>query len=815
MNPIEIFLSYSHQDETLMQELVKHLSTLQRQGTIRAWHEQEITAGSERAEQIARHLESAGIILLLISSDFLASDYRYSVELTRAMERHNAKQARVIPVILRPVDWKGAPFSKLKALPANGLPITKWTNQDDGFLNVVEGIRKAIDHPQDDDIDSLVQAVSQKLSANIQKRCGTMRVLDMEQKITIDSIYTMVNILEKVSRNQRISVENLLDGCDLTEFDRLSLGRVRQERIPGVEAVQRHEKLLILGKPGAGKTTFLKWLALQCKEGELFVDRVPLFVTLKEFAEAEGQPTLIEFMSQPFAECGIEEAQATVERVLGARRGFVFLDGLDEVRAEDSDRILNTIRRTSEQLDGNQFVMTCRIAAKEYTFEQFTEVEVADFNKEQIADFVDKWFQPNDPIKAKEFPAELEKHPGLQELATNPLLLTLLCLVFEEQAGFPANRSELYKEGVDVLLKKWDIKRNIRRQQVYKQLSLQRKEDLLSQIACTAFVRSEYFFKQKFVEEEIRDYIRNLPNASDDPEALQLDSEAVLKSIEAHHGLLVERARGIYSFSHLTFQEYFTARQFKEKSEGEFSDLVCHITQKRWREIFLLTVGMLKNADKLLQAMKKEVDCLLAQDEELQQFLNWVEQKSRSVDAPYKPASIRAFYFYLYYFANDLDHSLDRNFNPDNTLDLALDRALAVKFSSASSQASSSRIDFYRNFDRFRVFDRVLILAHDSELQQKLREIKDKLPYIDSWEGYKQWWKDNGQTWIDQLSAVMIQYRNIGHNWQFTRTQEKLLQQYYDANILLVDCLNSDCYVSREVRDDIEATLLLPYDRTR
>jgi predicted NACHT family NTPase len=834
MKPIEIFISYSHQDEALMQKLVKHLSNLRQQGIVQAWHKQEITAGSERTKQIDQRLESAEIILLLISSDFLASDYRYSVELARAMERHEAREACVIPVILRPVDWQDSPFSKLQTLPTNRLPITKWTNQDDGFLNVVKGIRRAISPPLYD-IDVIVQSVREKISGDIQKRCGTMRVLDMEQPITIDSIYTTVNILEKVSSYQRISLENLLDGCDLTDFDRLSLGRVRQERIPGVEAVRRHDKLLILGKPGAGKTTFLKWLALQCKESELYHDRVPMFVTLKEFAEASGQPTLLEFLAQQLENCGIEAALDTVECLLRSGRGFVFLDGLDEVRVEDSDRILNTIRRASEQFDGNQFVMTCRIAAKEYTFEQFTEVEVADFNAEQIADFTNKWFLPNDPTKAEEFPKELEKHPGLQELATNPLLLTLLCLVFEEQAGFPANRSELYKEGVDVLLKKWDVKRNIKREQVYKQLSLQRKEDLLSQVAFMTFMRSEYFFKQKFVEEEIRDYICNLPNASDDPEALQLDSEAVLKSIEAQHGLLVERARGIYSFSHLTFQEYFTARQFKEKSEGNFADLVCHITEKRWREIFILTVGMLKNADKLLLVMKEAIDHIPAQNKKLQEFLAWVEQKSCSVDAPYKPAAIRAFYFGRHLDLDrhpDLDRHLDRHLVRNLALDLDLAQNLALDLDLARvlaraldltyralDLARNLALDLVRNLDLARNLarnlDRALARNLDPELQQQLQKLKNQLPSINHWEGYIQWLTTNGQTWTEQLRTVMVQYRNIGHDWRFTQAQKELLQQYYDANQLLVACLNSDCYVSREVRNAIEARLLLPCDRTR
>jgi predicted NACHT family NTPase len=376
-------------------------------------------------------------------------------------------------------------------------------------------------------LDAFVRELRQKVSPNIQKRCGTMRVLDMDQPITIDSIYTSVNILEKISRNQRFSIEELWNGCDRENFDRFMLGNVNQKRIPGLEAVNKHEKLLILGKPGAGKTTFLKWLGLQCIAGQLQQERIPFFVTLKEFSEADGNPSLVDFLATQLTESGVAHAKSIVEEVLQEGRSLILLDGLDEVRLNDHYRVINTIHQTSEQFNRNQFVMTCRIAAKEYTFVHFTEVEVADFDAEQIADFAFKWFHSKDPIKAKEFPGELKAYPGLQELATNPLLLTLLCLVFEERAGFPANRSELYEEGLDVLLKKWDVKRNIKREDAYKQLSLKRKEDLLSQIAYETFQRSDYFFKQKFVENQIQDYIRNLPNVSNEPKTLQLDSEDI------------------------------------------------------------------------------------------------------------------------------------------------------------------------------------------------------------------------------------------------------------------------------------------------
>ena len=142
---IEVFFSYAHEDEKLRDELAKHLKLLERQQVISAWHDRQITAGTEWKGQIDNHLETAKIILLLVSSDFLASDYCYDIELKRAMERHEAREARVIPVILREVDWKGAPFGKLQALPRNAEPVTNWSNRDQAFADIARGIRRAVE----------------------------------------------------------------------------------------------------------------------------------------------------------------------------------------------------------------------------------------------------------------------------------------------------------------------------------------------------------------------------------------------------------------------------------------------------------------------------------------------------------------------------------------------------------------------------------------------------------------------------------------------------------------------------------------------
>jgi hypothetical protein len=144
-NSIEVFICYAHEDESMMKELATHLGALQRQGLFDVWHNREIGAGTEWAQEIDKHLNTAQIILLLISQYFLNSDYCYLVEMERALERHERGDARVIPIILHPVYYAKAPFAKLQPLPTNGKPAIgpDWYNLNWALFDVVEGIRKA------------------------------------------------------------------------------------------------------------------------------------------------------------------------------------------------------------------------------------------------------------------------------------------------------------------------------------------------------------------------------------------------------------------------------------------------------------------------------------------------------------------------------------------------------------------------------------------------------------------------------------------------------------------------------------------------
>jgi internalin A len=140
---LRLFCSYSHKDEELRKQFEVHLKLLERRGVISSWHDRLIGAGQEWKDQISENLEQADIIVLLVSADFIASDYCYDIEMTRALERHEGDEARVIPVIVRDVDWSDAPFHKLQGLPRNGKAVRLWPDRDAAWRNVVEGIKAA------------------------------------------------------------------------------------------------------------------------------------------------------------------------------------------------------------------------------------------------------------------------------------------------------------------------------------------------------------------------------------------------------------------------------------------------------------------------------------------------------------------------------------------------------------------------------------------------------------------------------------------------------------------------------------------------
>lgn len=641
----------------------------------------------------------------------------------------------------------------------------------------------------DDNIDAIVERMREILREKIQHQCGTLRLLDVAFPVNLDDIYVEVNI------QQQREAQRWLELSDWqTDWEKLL-----PKRVSALEAVAKYDKLTILGKPGSGKTTFLQYLALQA-------NLLPIFIQLKDFAvEIKNGTSLLEYISEELEICGI----TGVEKLLTSGRMLILLDGLNETQ-KDSDAVLQQIRAFSARYYKNKYAIATRTGAFSHQLQGFVEVEIADFNQQQIEAFATKWFvavaQNNQ--KACEFikQLKLEKNRLIRELAATPLLLNFVCWVFDAKANFPQQRAKLYREALDILLFRWDRARGIQRDEV--------DLKLLSYLATVTFEQGEYF-DQAQIERYIADYLLQLPDA-------QL-SETVLTSLD--RGVLVERSRGIYSFSRL-IQAYLTAKQIANSGLPALQQLVTHITENHRREIFLIVAEMLSNADALLQMMKQQIDALLAGDETLQQFLKWVNQKSWSFQENRQLAAVRAFNFCLActldrYLALALNVGIDDRFPPlpDFTLSFVEtldsnffdtpDLAFAIEFDRKLKAPDYTLEPALRrlcelelivscalNFDLAR--DRDLAL----ELQNSLQQLKAKVPQdVES---------SHFQAWIEQLKAILNTHRDFGHDWHFSDRQKQLLDQYYEANQLLVDCLNSGCQVTNAVRQQIEATLLLP-----
>ncbi|MEH2389693.1 MAG: NACHT domain-containing NTPase [Nostoc sp.] len=670
------------------------------------------------------------------------------------------------------------------------------------------------------DIDKLVQKVRSQRFDKIQDQCGILQLLDINRPVAIDDIYIDVNILESIASQQYLEITEL-QNIDPKKFDRFGLGEADQNHVPGTQAVEKYSKLRVLGKPGIGKTTFLQYLAIQCNQNAFAANQVPIFITLRNFAQESkftNEFSLLNYIRQEFHTSRISDP-SVIETLLNEGRVLLLLDGMDEVVNQQSNAVLSEIRRFSEKYHKNQFVATCRTAVQKFRLRGFTDVEIAPFTLEQIRAFAQKWFVAFPKTNTQDGLAqsiqfiqklELDENWEFRQLVVTPLFLHLACWVFHGQEKFPTKRTDFYKQGLDLVLGKWDEARGIERDDVYRGFLLPQKLKLLSQIAAATFEQGQYFFEQRIVEQYIGEYIQNLTNTPMDAEELQIESEAALKAIEAQHGLLAERARGIFSFSYLAFQEYLTARKivashnlqaFEQALEG----LVSHITDPHWREIFLLTATMLRSADGLVLLMKQQIDTLVAQDPYLQEFLTWASQKSRTIPTQTKDATVRAFYLALSRTPHIASHfALASSLDQGMFLDVALDDLLL-----------ECAIDGNQDFAHIHIcgeaLSNILGIVLDVGLHKSLQKLSDELPNSrQSQERFGLWGQTNYSAWAEQLKMTVINYRNINHEWQFSQQQQQVLQRYYDANQLLLDCLHSNSEVTAAIRQEIEATLLLP-----
>jgi hypothetical protein len=699
---------------------------------------------------------------------------------------------------------------------------------------------------------SFVEQFRLQVQPRILSMCSTMRVLDMSQPMSLKDIYVETQVYEKIKGRRRLDVNTIYKTKVFNRVDpfnlKFNLQEVVQNEVSGLDAATRYSKLAVLGKPGSGKTMFLKHLVLQCLEGEFEPEKIPIFVSFRDLLAFDSSLSILNYITWQLTQDGQPPEVNHITQLLSKGKFFIVIDGLDEVKIVDRQAICQSLRRFTEWFPENRYIISCRHGAQYCNFEQFTEVEVADFQSDQIDDFATKWFESRKIEKSDDFLKKLEESISIQEFSTNPLLLTLLCILFEESTSFPSSRSEIYEEGLDIMLRQWDVERSIEREVGYG-LSQRQEKELLCAIALTTFEHKQYFFKESELEFYINRYVSNISNEV----MLQVNAKKLLKSIETRHGLLVEQAKKVYSFSHLAFQEYLTARKFVFEYDPKISTtmlhhLASHIFEERWREIFLLVAEMSFQADNLVQIIKQQIDAQLGQAVDVKDFLNWINCKAQSVvihssqawsqasnlskeihitkepfsdpaeQAQLQLTTIRAFYFgmglsqilgctgSIFDLALSLNPKFSRiiHSNYDLALDLSLFHVLNIGHNLETMQSPATSLKRTLN----RAIDYAVKI--NLELAEILREIEKKLPDPEiNKTQFLLWWHDQGESWLCLISSMAIKFCNVGHQWQFDCQHQNFLKQYYQANLLLIDCLRRSSRVSPDIRRAIQYELLL------
>lgn len=686
-------------------------------------------------------------------------------------------------------------------------------------------------------IDSLVAEARSRLTEPILAQCRTINLLETGHPVPLEDIYVNQKIHPQLRGQNWLNISDLNQEISTTKspelitFARLDVSQVNSLLLPpnqALSAVEGYSKLIIFGKPGSGKTTLLKYLSLGAISQELQSLRIPLFISIRSW-DLEGKKiedlSLLTYLYNKYNQFGVSDAQ--LELLLKQGKFLVLLDGLDEVNTDTRSRIIEEISNFAETYYQNQVIITCRLGTLNYHISGFTAIELADFSEDDIETFAQKWFLVaggNNPEigrkKATQFMEKLAlpENQSLRELGITPILLNLLASVFQTLNVFPSKRSKLYEVGLDIFLVRWDQSRLIKRDEVYQSLSLRQKMKLLSQIAFFTFESGNYFFEEREVIEYISDYLANLnPKKLEyiEPEMLRQESEAVLKSIEMQHGLLVERARGIYSFSHLTFQEYLTARYLANIRDSGILNATLkrvsvYVHNQQWREVFLLLVELLQNAETLLKAMKSQLDILLGTDDKLMEIMLAIAKKCNSLNVPYKKAALRGFYLTLLLdgdlnLAIALDSRLGGDLAPQLKIDVSLLRLLSLvrSFLQTRDRKQVLSLSFALDIDK--------IFPPNTLLQQAFQILKAELPEPDRgqdilWE----WWQREGETWKDKLIDLIVEYRKIPLTYELNSSQNAILKQYYQGNLLLVNCWQSECHCTPTFRKNFEETLLYP-----
>jgi energy-coupling factor transporter ATP-binding protein EcfA2 len=428
-----------------------------------------------------------------------------------------------------------------------------------------------------------------------------IKILGMEQPVDLFDLYSPAMISSAVSG--RLYDQEWLDISNLGKKQITNKRRSRQT-IHADIFVEKNNHVVVLGPAGSGKTTLLRHLALSYCNKKLFdgsnlvVQRFPFYVTLYTYCQkAESGISIKDYFASQLQQYTDQYASDFIDRVFKNGMAAVFLDSLDEVPLQYRAKTLLEIKEFTVGYPNNKVVVSSRTADYNPIHDCFVECELARLSDKAISKIINAWFS-SDSEKAVKLQVHLANDDGVHSLCETPLLLSLLCIQFKHDLLLPKRKIQLYRRCVEAFLRDWDAGRGFRRDSAYSQLSDDRKERIFETIAGAFFKDGPRYV---FPEEQL---VTHIESCCDRYEIRTTEARNVLKEIEAHHGILERYSADSFMFSHLSFQEYFCARQIVS-SRQEMAIVREYYKDERWSNVIEFSIGLHQDPKDILGRLKQ------------------------------------------------------------------------------------------------------------------------------------------------------------------------------------------------------------------